>query len=164
MAALQPSLRDFVNFGIGPGVETPGYYHDVPSGQRPSIGDYTILLVRLSLCPSLVADNGKLSPKCQLKRLPGSSSHLPARRTCSMRARVSPFSGSRERRRCKWNSAANQRLSRSATAADRSCQPRESFGQWKCVALRGKSDFSPRASSSGEIGLSPPEESNLRPL
>ena len=49
MAAIQPSLRDFVNFGIGPGVETPGYYHDVPPGQRPSIGVYTILLVRLSL-------------------------------------------------------------------------------------------------------------------
>jgi hypothetical protein len=37
MRAIQPSLRDFVKFGLGPGVKTPGYYHDVPSGQRWSI-------------------------------------------------------------------------------------------------------------------------------
>ena len=29
---IQPSLRDFCNAGLGPGVETPGYYHNVPSG------------------------------------------------------------------------------------------------------------------------------------
>jgi hypothetical protein len=25
--SIQPSLRDFVNFGVIPGVKTPGYYH-----------------------------------------------------------------------------------------------------------------------------------------
>jgi hypothetical protein len=29
MRAIQPSLRDFVTFGLLPGVETPGYYHEV---------------------------------------------------------------------------------------------------------------------------------------
>jgi len=33
MESIQPSLRDFGNAEFIPGVETPGYYRDVPLGQ-----------------------------------------------------------------------------------------------------------------------------------
>src|SRR2546425_9508995 len=36
-ALIQPSLRDLDLAANDPGVETPGYSHDVPSGQMPDI-------------------------------------------------------------------------------------------------------------------------------
>jgi hypothetical protein len=36
--AIQPSLRDLSNSASYPALKTPGYYHDVPSGQTVFAG------------------------------------------------------------------------------------------------------------------------------
>src|SRR5450759_4957065 len=65
----QPSLRDLTVDPSAPGVETPGYFHDVPPGQkhglRPAPADQILVALDLLVCRFLELSSSKESDRAR---------------------------------------------------------------------------------------------------